>query len=127
MRPARSASSTGASANSAINTPTAHSLKPPRSASNGADMRRPAIALCNPSWPITRAASRRPDTAAAVGVAGSEPRGVSLRQLVALEQVAHARIGQGLDTLESGRHHARALFGLPDRVLRLLQLLPRLG
>jgi hypothetical protein len=63
MRPARIASSTGASANNAINTPTAHSLRPPRSASSGADMRNPAIALCNPSWPMISASSNRPDAA----------------------------------------------------------------
>src|SRR5262245_46779708 len=127
MRPARIANSTGASANNAISTPTAHSLRPPRNASNGADMRSPAIALCRPSWPTTSASSNRPDTTWAAAAGGSEARGVSFGPLVALEQVAHTRVGQRFDALELARHHACSALGLADRVLRFLELLARLG
>src|SRR5262245_7987721 len=127
MRPACKASITGATANSAISTPTANSLRPSRSAINGADMRRPAMAACNPSWPTISANNQRPGTASRLDAAGSDTRCVSFDRIVGVEQVAHARVGQRFHALQLGGHDTGALLGLPDRVLRLLQFLLRLG
>src|SRR5688572_960730 len=126
MRPACIASRTGATANSAISTPTVHALRPSRSAISGDDMRKPAIAACRPSWPTISANSTRVGIARACE-AGSDTRSFSFDRLVGIEQVAHPWVGQRLDALEPRGHHARALLGESDRVLRFLQLLLRLG
>src|SRR5262245_25453756 len=109
MRPACSASITGATANSDINTPTANSLRPSRNAISGADMRSPAIAACKPSWPAINANNQRPGTASRLDAAGSGTRCVSFDRLVGIEQVAHARVGQRFHALQLGGHHAGAL------------------
>ena len=58
-RPAGSASTIGAAANSASSTPTAHSAWPSRSACSGAAMRTPAMHACRPIWPTISASSVR--------------------------------------------------------------------